>query len=137
MARQPETIIADQAGVDGGEGPVTERTVRVTDAENSPLGKALAGQYELVAAGETAEALGATGGALGDFLSHVVIIPDTDEPGAVSIKDGDNAAIEIFAGGTLPSVAPFTVYLGLKSVDGEWAITTGADVSVLAVGSFT
>lgn len=46
------------------------------------------GDYELVAASDTNEAIGATNGAAGDFLSHVIVTPLTTSPGVVSISDG-------------------------------------------------
>lgn len=95
-------------------------------------------EYETVAASQSTQTLGATGGA-GDILSHVIIVPATTSPGAVSIKDGSNAAITIFAGGaaSVQTLIPFTVPLGLRSVQGAWQITTGADVSAIGVGEFT
>jgi hypothetical protein len=57
------------------------------------------GEYETVAASQTNQVLGGTG-ATGDYLNGVIIIPATTSPGAVSIKDGANAAITLFTGGT-------------------------------------
>lgn len=97
------------------------------------------GEYEIVAASDIAEAIGATGGALGDFLSHIVVTPLTLNPGAIAIKDGDGIPITLFAGGlaSVSSLVPFTIDLGLRSVAGAWSITTGANVQVVAVGNFT
>lgn len=96
------------------------------------------GNYETVAASQTAQALGATGNA-GDYLMGLVIIPATTSPGAVSIKDGSGAAITVFAGGasSVSTLIPFTVPLNVVSNNGAWQITTGADVSAIAVGNFT
>lgn len=94
--------------------------------------------YEYVAASQTTQALGATGGK-GDFLAGVLIIPGNLNPGAVAIKDGDATARTVFAGGSasLTELKPFFVPLGAKSVVGKWQITTGADVTALAVGRFS
>lgn len=95
--------------------------------------------YEVVAAGQTDQILGATG-AVGDYLASILIIPATDAPEAVSIKDGNGSAITIFVGGTSMSTHSFPVPLGIKCVNATtpgWKVTTGANVSVLATGSFT
>lgn len=94
--------------------------------------------YETVAASQTNQALGATGVA-GDFLAGLLIIPASTSPGAVSIKDGAGAAVTVFAGGasSLSNLAPFFVPLGVNSVSGAWSVTTGANLSVIAVGAFT
>lgn len=94
--------------------------------------------YETVAASATDQAMGVTGAA-GDRLAHVLIIPTTTSPGAVSIKDGGGVAITIFAGGatSVTSLIPFAIPLGLKSLAGAWKITTGANVTAIGVGVFT
>jgi hypothetical protein len=55
----------------------------------------------------------------------------------VTIQDGGASAITIFTGGTLADQKSIFLPLNLKSVNGGWKVTTGASVSVLAVGSFT
>ena len=97
-----------------------------------------AAKYETVAASQTDQALGTTGEA-GDYLSHLIIVPASTSPGAVSIKDGAGSAITIFAGGasSVSSLVPFTVPIGMKSQAGAWKVTTGSAVSVIAVGDFT
>lgn len=94
--------------------------------------------YETVAASQSDQVLGTTG-ASGDRISHIVIIPATKSPGAVTIKDGAGSAITVFAGGTdsLASLASFPIMLGMVSSAGAWSVTTGADVSVIAVGKFS
>jgi hypothetical protein len=96
------------------------------------------GQYETVAASKTDQALGATG-AKGDYLSGLLVVPASTSPGAVSIKDGSGSAITVFAGGTdsVVCLVSFPVPLGLVSQNGAWKVTTGANVSVIAVGSFS
>jgi hypothetical protein len=93
-------------------------------------------EYETVAASATDQALGATGAA-GDYFKGLLIIPATIAAGTVSIKDGAGSAINVFVTGTLPSLAPIYVPLGLKSTGGAWSVTTGANVSAIAMGNFT
>lgn len=93
-------------------------------------------QYKAVAASQTTQALGATG-ATGDFLAGLLIVPATTGAGAVAIKDGGNTAINVFATGTLADLTPIWIPLGIYSVAGAWQVTTGANVSVVAVGRFT
>lgn len=100
---------------------------------------ALAGdEYETVAAGQANQTLGATG-AIKDLLSGLLIIPASTSPGAVTIKDGADAAITVFAGGadSVGSLHPFFVPVGARSRTGAWQVTTGANVSVIAFGDFT
>jgi hypothetical protein len=96
--------------------------------------------YNTVAAGQTAQALtGGNGGAVGDTLECLTIIPAAANCGAVSIKDGSGTAITLFAGGgtsALQSLAPINIELYAISTNGPWQITTGANVSVIATGAF-
>ena len=99
------------------------------------------GEYETVAASQTAQKLGVSG-ALMNYLNALVIVPATTSPGIVSIGDGDNTHITVFAGGatSVASLAPIVVPLGIRAVDGQtpgWSVTTGANVSVIAIGDFT
>lgn len=89
-------------------------------------------EYEVVAASQTTQVIGVTG-AVGDYLSHVVIDPMTASPGSVTILDGPTTVLTI----TPPaSSQPFTVPIMATSREGAWRITTGADVTVMAVGNF-
>ena len=92
--------------------------------------------YETVAAGQTGQILGGAG-AKGDYISHVLVIPATTSPGNVLLLDGATS-ITIFTGGatSVPGLVPFVVPLGANSANGRWAITTGANVSVIAFGRF-
>lgn len=94
-------------------------------------------QYETVAASQTAQALGATG-ATGDYIDKVIIIPATTSPGVVTLLD-NVTSIPLFVGGasSVGDLAPITVPIEAVSVSGAWKITTGANVSVIAVGKFT
>jgi len=94
--------------------------------------------YETVAASQTAQVLGAGSGATGDYISKVIIIPATTSPGNVLLLD-NATSITIFTGGasSVSNLVPFTVDLGMVSASGAWKITTGANVSVIGVGTFT
>lgn len=92
--------------------------------------------YETVAASQTDQVLGATG-AKGDVIERLIIVPATTSAGNVSIKDGSGSAISIFATGTLSDLTPIVIPLGAISTNGAWKVTTGAAVSVIAVGRFT
>lgn len=96
--------------------------------------------YETVAASQADQPLGASAaGAIGDFLSGVLIIPGTTSPGAVTIKDGAGGAITIFPGGasSVSNLVPFFIPLGIRATASGWKLTTGANVTAIAVGDFT
>jgi hypothetical protein len=90
--------------------------------------------YETVAAGQTGQVLGLVG-ATGDFIERLIIRPATTSPGLVTILDG-STSIPIMVAGTT-TIAPIVVELGMQSVSGAWSVTTGTNVSVIAVGKFT
>lgn len=112
-----------------GAGLPTAGTLRVVPAE--------AFGYVDVAAEQEEAGLG-TAGALGDFISHVVVFPVNLSPGDVTLHDGETSKV-IFTGGTnaLAVTVPFVIDLRHPSKAGGFAISTGADVSVRAVGRFT
>ena len=93
---------------------------------------------EHVAASQTGQVCGGAG-AGGDYCSHVIIIPTSTSPGAVSIQDGSLTALVLFDGGasSVSTLIPFMVHVGENSRSGPWKITTGANVRVIAVGAFS
>lgn len=93
--------------------------------------------YETVAASQTGQALGATG-ALGDYIEALVIVPGTTSPGNVLLLD-NATSITVFAGGasSVSNLVPFRIDLGMLSASGAWKVTTGANVTVIAIGRFT
>jgi hypothetical protein len=98
----------------------------------------LAGRpYETVAASATDQVLGATG-AIGDVLDGVLIQPGTTSPGTVVVKDGATT-VYTFPGGasSASNLWPVYVPLNLTALGAGFKITTGADVTALATGSFT
>jgi hypothetical protein len=96
-----------------------------------------AGEYETVAAGQTAQTLGATG-ATGDYISGILVIPATTSPGNVLLLD-NATSITVFTGGatSVSNLVPFFIPLGMISVSGAWKITTGSNVSCIGIGNFT
>jgi hypothetical protein len=96
-----------------------------------------AGEYETVAASQTAQVLGATG-ATGDYISGILVIPATTTPGVVTLLD-NATSIPVFVGGasSVSNLVPFFISLGMISVSGAWKITTGANVSCIGIGNFT
>ena len=95
-------------------------------------------KYETIAASQTDQVMG-TNGADGDFLERLIIVPATTGAGNVSIKDGSGgSAITLFVSGTLADLTPIVLELNMQSVSaGGWRVTTGANVSVVAVGRFS
>jgi hypothetical protein len=94
--------------------------------------------YETVAASQTTQTLGPVG-AVGDVLARLIVVPATVAPGAIAIKDGSGTAITVYAGTAAydADLKTFVIELGLASAVGAWQVTTGANVSVIAVGRFT
>lgn len=96
-----------------------------------------AGKYVTVAASQTAQVLGGAG-ARGDFIEGIVIIPGTTGAGNVALLD-NATSITVFVGGTgsVTALTPVYVPLRMFSTLGPWKITTGANVSCIAIGRFT
>lgn len=94
-------------------------------------------EYETVAASQTGQVIGATGGK-GDYISHILIVPETTAPGVVTLLD-NATSITVYTGSASydAGLAPITVALGLKSVSGAWKVTTGANVHCVVAGDFT
>lgn len=127
----------------GNKSASTPRVVLATDQPNltTPLNVNVAAangrEYETVAASQTAQVLGATGGT-GDDIDGLLVIPATVDAGQVLLLDGATS-ITVFTGGTgsVSNLIPFFIPLGLRSISGAWKITTGAAVSVIGIGNFT
>lgn len=92
--------------------------------------------YETVAASQTNQVLGATGG-LGDFLHRLVCVVTTALTAQVQIKDGANTAITVFPNSPGGGVGTYLVELNITSTNGAWQVTTGAGVAVIGIGRFT
>lgn len=113
-----------------GGGALTTGTQRTTIADQYS-------EYETVAASQTAQVLGVTGGT-GDYVAGLLVVPATTSPGQVLILD-NATSITLFTGGasSVSNLVPFLIPLGLVSVSGAWKVTTGANVSVIGIGNFT
>ncbi len=95
--------------------------------------------YVTVAASQTNQVIQSSAGAAGDYLDRVLVIPATTAPGVVTISDNAGAVVSYPGGGTtaLLTLTPFTIPIGAVSRSGAWKITTGANVSCVAVGKFS
>lgn len=113
--------------------------VVLCDADGEPIDQGGNDGYETVAASQTKQPLGANGGALGDVISKITIVPASTSPGIVEIYDGTGSAIIIFPGGatSVVDLKPFNIAVNLESKVGPWQMTTGSNVSVIVEGSFT
>ena len=88
--------------------------------------------YETVAASQTAQVLGVTGGA-GDTLMRLIITVTTSATSQVTLLDGATSYIIV------PAVTPVGVYdltINAQSANGAWSVTTGAGATVMAIGNF-
>ena len=103
-----------------------------------PVEVVQADEYVAVAASQTGALLKASAGNVGDLLDGLLVIPATTTPGAIDILDGATS-ITVFAGGvgSVSNLVPFFIPIGALSVNGAWSVTTGANVSVIAVGRFS
>jgi hypothetical protein len=112
-------------------------TVDTLIVTNALLRQLIGGdEYETVAASQTDQALG-TSGAQGDYLTRLILVVATAATAATSIKDGAGSAISIFPNSPGGGIGTYTIDIGLTSIAGAWSVTTGAGVSVIAVGTFT
>jgi hypothetical protein len=126
---------ADTAGTDGDYAPLQMKDGRLY--VQAVIKDISSGEYETVAASQTAQTLGATG-ATGDYISGILVVPATVSPGSIALLDGATS-ITVFTGGTtsVSNLVPFFIPLGMISVSGAWKITTGASVSCIGIGNFT
>lgn len=90
-------------------------------------------QYETVAASQTAQVLGGSGAA-GDQIARLIITVATAATSTVTLLD-NATSIPIMAANT--AIGVYVVDLGMRSVSGAWKVTTGAGVTVVAVGKFS
>lgn len=93
--------------------------------------------YETVAASQVAQVLG-DAGKLGNVLEKLILIPVTVSAGSVTITDGTLAQVIVFPGGTnsLTELKPIVVEISARSQNGPWKVTTGANITVIAIGAF-
>lgn len=105
---------------------------------NSALTKFGTGYYVTVAASATATVLQSSSGASGDYIDGILVIPASTSPGNVLLLD-NATSITVFAGGanSVSNLVPFFIPLGAVSRSGAWKLTTGANVSCVAIGKFS
>lgn len=136
IARQG--IITETApATDTASSGINGRLQRLAQRLTTLLSRVPTGSYETVAASQTAQALGATG-ATGDYISGLLVVPATTSPGNILLLD-NATSITVFTGGatSVSNLVPFMIPLGMVSVSGAWKVTTGANVSVIGIGTFT
>jgi hypothetical protein len=121
-----QVVIASNANGSGGSGT---SNVNITGVN--------LGEYEAVAASQTAHVLGTTG-AVGDYIAGLLVVPATTSPGNVILLDNATSKT-VFTGGasSVSNLVPFFIPCGFKSLNGAWKVTTGANVSVIASGNFS
>lgn len=98
------------------------------------LNESFATDYEVVAPSATDQVLGSTG-EVGDFLDRLVIQVATAATAAVTLKDGGNTIFS-FANSPGGGIGVYPVTFNVKAKAGPFKVTTGAGVTVLAVGKF-
>lgn len=94
-------------------------------------------KYATVAVSQTDQILGT--GKVGDYISRLIITVATAATAAVSIKDGNGAAISIMPNTPGGGVGVYVVDIGAACVNATtpgWKVTTGAGSTVLAMGDF-
>jgi uncharacterized spore protein YtfJ len=92
-------------------------------------------QYETVAASQTTQMLGASGAA-GDYLHRLIVTVNTAATSTVTLTDGVTA-IPIVPALIGSGVGVVDIELNMASLTSGWKVTTGAGVSVVAVGLFS
>ena len=93
-------------------------------------------EYETVAASQTAQVLGNTGAA-GDYLHRLIITVNTAATSAVGLTDGSLSPILLVPNIIGAGVGVYSIEINAASISGAWKVTTGAGVTVMAVGQFS
>lgn len=91
-------------------------------------------KYETVAAGQSDQAMGATG-KTGDLFERIIISVATAATGTCSIKDGSGSSIVLTAANT--PIGVYAIDLGIRSTAGAWSVTTGAGATAIGIGQFS
>jgi len=92
-------------------------------------------QYETVAASQTAQVLGGSGAA-GDYLHRLIVTVNTAATSTVTLTDGVTA-IPVVPANLGSGVGVLDIELDMASLTSGWKVTTGAGVTVVAVGQFS
>lgn len=129
------TKVGYQTYGDNGEAHVSVRDEVGVDSTNQvKLVESGAYEYVDVAAGASAQVLGGAG-AIGDFLARLICVVSTALTSNVAITDGTGSAFTILQTNT--AIGTYILEVGARSTTGGWKVTTGAGVTVRAVGRFT
>lgn len=94
------------------------------------------GKYSFIPASTaTSTALGAGGGATGDYLERAVLLPTSTSPGAVTLFDGSFSMV-VFAGGasSIGDLKPIPLNLGIRSQSGAFKVLTGVSIAAIFAG---
>ena len=91
-------------------------------------------QYEKVAAGQTTQMLGGSGAA-GDYLHRLIATVTSADTATVTLTDGVVTIPLVPA--PVATVGVIDLELNMASLTSGWKVTTGAGVSVVAVGLFS
>ena len=92
-------------------------------------------QYETVAAAQSLQVLG-NAGAAGDYLHRLIVTVNTAATSGVSITDGATN-ISLVPANVGSGVGVITIEVNAASISSGWKVTTGAGVTVVAVGQFS
>jgi hypothetical protein len=135
VAISPNSVNANGANTSANSAPVVPATDWVG---TTALSKFSTGYYVTVAASQTATVLQSSAGATGDYVSGILVIPATTSPGNVLLLD-NATSITVFTGGatSVSNLVPFLIPLGAVSRSGAWKLTTGSNVSCVAIGKFS
>lgn len=74
-----------------------------------------------------------------DFLDFIQVFPATSTCGGITVSDS-TTGVFTYTGGTvvsLPDLRPFTINVGAFSRVGPWRISTGGNITCVAVGKFS
>lgn len=90
--------------------------------------------YETIAASQTAQVLGGSGAA-GDYLHRLICTVTSASTATVTLTDGVTAIAVVPT--TVTDVGVINVEINAASKTSGWKVTTGAGVTVIAVGIFS
>lgn len=95
-------------------------------------------KYKNCPAGAATTLKNAGAGAAGDYLGRLICVISNNQASNVDITDGSLNAVRVVPVGNAISTANGVISLdfGIESVNGNWTITTGNGVNVLATGIF-
>ena len=92
-------------------------------------------QYKAIPASSNSVALAVTTGGVGDYLHQLIISNVTVATASLTLIDGANSIV-LQTGAVGLTANTFTLPINALSNNGAWKITTGAGVTVVAVGVF-